>query len=104
MKWIMKYRSRLDIVAAILDSIGNGSKRTSIMYRAYLSHKQLNDYLDFLLSKGLIMFESETGLFKLTAEGSKAFDFIIEVEKMVGIVGRRQHEIEHVPKIVVSSE
>ncbi|MBV9667077.1 MAG: hypothetical protein JO327_02995, partial [Nitrososphaeraceae archaeon] len=42
----MKNRSRTEIIASILQVISKrGSTRTKIMYGAFLSYTQLNDYL-----------------------------------------------------------
>jgi predicted transcriptional regulator len=52
------YRGRYQIIAEILNVINEsntkGVIRTSIMYKAFLSHAQLKEYLSFLLEKGLI--------------------------------------------------
>jgi predicted transcriptional regulator len=40
----MKYRSRTDIVAMILDAANGGATKTKIMYKAYLSYAQLEEY------------------------------------------------------------
>jgi predicted transcriptional regulator len=45
----MKYRSRTDIVATILDIANDGSTNTKIMYKAYLSYAQLKEYLSILV-------------------------------------------------------
>ena len=51
-------RGRYQIIAEILSVINEsntkGVTRTSIMYKAFLSHAQLKEYLSFLLEKGLI--------------------------------------------------
>ncbi|UCB61348.1 MAG: hypothetical protein JSW72_04680 [Candidatus Bathyarchaeota archaeon] len=48
------HRGRLDIIADILTSAVGGVRKTSIMYRCNLSFKQLEIYLNFLLSKNLL--------------------------------------------------
>ena len=53
----MKYRSRTDIVAQILEIANDGSgtaNKTKIMYGAYLSYAQLKEYLGVLLESGLL--------------------------------------------------
>jgi predicted transcriptional regulator len=46
----MKNRSKTDIIASILEVIKEGgSKRGKIMYGAYLSYTQLNEYLSLFL-------------------------------------------------------
>ena len=53
-----EYRKRYVIIAHILgiinDSKGEGAFRTSIMYKSFLSHAQLKEYLQFLVERGLI--------------------------------------------------
>ena len=44
----MKYRSRTDIAAAILEIALDGSIKTKITYRAFLSFPQLKEYLSVL--------------------------------------------------------
>jgi predicted transcriptional regulator len=53
-----EYRGRNAIIALMLrtinDSQGDGATRTSIMYKSYLSHAQLKEYLSFLMEKSLV--------------------------------------------------
>ena len=35
-------------------TVGEGAFRTSIMYKSFLSHAQLKEYLQFLVERGLI--------------------------------------------------
>ena len=41
----MKYRSRTEIVAMILEAANGGATKTRIMYKAFLSYAQLREYL-----------------------------------------------------------
>jgi len=66
---LMKYRSRTDIIAAILQAATQGATKTRIMYGAYLSYAQVKEYLAFLQEKNLISYEQGTGLYKLTQNG-----------------------------------
>jgi len=47
-------RTRVEIIASMLDVAARGALKTHIMYRANLSHGQLEKYLQFLEEKGLI--------------------------------------------------
>jgi predicted transcriptional regulator len=47
-------RSRMDIMENILRVTNEGAKKTHIMYRCNLSFRQLNAYLDLLVSIGLL--------------------------------------------------
>ncbi len=53
----MKYRSRTDIISMILQAAMNGATKTRLMYSAYLSYAQVQEYLAFLTDRKLISFE-----------------------------------------------
>ena len=65
-------RSEVDIMANILSEAHRGARKTRIMYRCNLSHRQLQVYLKLLLGLGLL--ESRSNLFKTTAKGLKFVD------------------------------
>jgi predicted transcriptional regulator len=48
-------RSRVDILATILDVAHNGALKTHIMYKANLSHRQLEKYLAYLIDQGMVV-------------------------------------------------
>jgi predicted transcriptional regulator len=51
----MKYRSRLEIIASMLRVASYGdASRTTIMYKSFISHAQLKEFLSFLMQKDLI--------------------------------------------------
>jgi len=90
----MKYRSRLDIIAMMLEAVGDGSKKTKIMYEAYLSYRQMGEYLAFLLEKELIVHDSAREMYRLTDKGRTALSFITDLERPVGVVGRQKVEFK----------
>ena len=51
----MEYRSKTDIMQAVLKSCGLPTSKTRIMYSAYLNFKQINSYLDFMIKEHLII-------------------------------------------------
>jgi predicted transcriptional regulator len=51
---ISNNRTRLEILASVLNVAQHGALKTHIMYKANLSHKQLEKYLGFLKAKGLL--------------------------------------------------
>lgn len=65
----MKDRSRTDIVSQILEAANGGARKTKIMYKAYLSHAQLKEYLSVLLENGLLEFEKGTQTYKTNSKG-----------------------------------
>ncbi len=77
-------RDKMQIVVDILTAIQNkpnGIKPTHLLYKANLSYQRLNDYLNDLLGKQLIMHEVVKGttLYKVTDQG---FKFLAEYKRM----------------------
>ncbi len=73
----MKYRSRTDLVASILDAANGGATKTRIMYKAYLSYTQLKEYLSMLMENGLLAYEEAELTYRTTEKGlrfMKAYD------------------------------
>lgn len=68
----MKYRSRIEIIATILDTVSSGTAtKTKIMYEAYLSSPQLKEYISFLLENELITYEEGTHIYRITEQGRR---------------------------------
>ncbi len=66
----MKYRSRTEIVCNILEAAnGGGVNKTKIMYTAFLSYAQLNEYFSILVKNNLIEYLDGTQTFKTTEKG-----------------------------------
>ena len=66
-----RYRSRADIVAEILQIANDGVIKTKIMYKAFLSFSQVNDYISTLTGNGLLEFDEKQQLYKTTKIGHK---------------------------------
>jgi predicted transcriptional regulator len=64
-------RSRTEIIGCILDAAANGGgiTKTKIMYIAFLSYNQLNEYLSILIEYNLIEYIDGTQTFKTTEKG-----------------------------------
>lgn len=91
----MKNRSRNEIIASILEVINRGrgpSTRTKIMYGAFLSYNQLNEYLSFLIEIDLIVpLKSKTNsssspLFKITERGTHFLNVYNQINEMITII------------------
>ena len=65
----MGNRSRTEIVSNILDAANGGTTKTKIMYIAFLSYNQLNEYLSILIENNLIEYLDGTQTFKTTEKG-----------------------------------
>ena len=70
-------RSRLETVNVILSLSTNGIKKTHIMYKANMSHGQLEKYLEMLVSKGLL--EKLAEFYNTTEKG---LEFIKDFKKI----------------------
>jgi predicted transcriptional regulator len=65
----MGNRSRTEIVSNILDAANEGTTKTKIMYIAFLSYTQLNEYLSILIENNLIEYMDGTQTYKTTEKG-----------------------------------
>jgi len=78
-------RTRLEILASILKVASNGALKTHIMYKANLSHRQLERYLAFLEERGLLAqgVDERMGnrVYRITEKG---FDFLREYSHVSG--------------------
>jgi len=78
----MKYRSRTEISALILEAVRHGSTKTKIMYKAYLSYTLVKQYITFLQENDLIRYEKLTKQYRITEKGIKflhSYDQILEL-------------------------
>ena len=62
----MKYRSRTDITAQILEAANGGVTKTKIMYKAFLSYAQLKEYLTVLIENGLLEYIEGEQIYRTT--------------------------------------
>jgi predicted transcriptional regulator len=88
----MKYRSRSEIIAMILQAANNGATKTRIMYGAYLSYAQVKEYLEFLESKKLLSYEEGTSLYHLTEKGLQFLRVFDEISDMISLKDDRRQE------------
>jgi predicted transcriptional regulator len=65
----MKYRSRTEIVAMILEAANGGATKTRIMYKAFLSYAQLREYLSVLIENNLLEYLEGSQNYKTTEKG-----------------------------------
>ena len=65
----MKYRSRTEIVAMILEAANGGATKTKIMYKAFLSYAQLKEYLSVLIGNNLLDYLEGSQTYKTTEKG-----------------------------------
>lgn len=85
---LSRIRSRTDIMAAILNQATEDTRKTRIMYRCNLSHRQLRSYLKLLLGMGLLKSfsekeKSDTELFETTRKGK---EFLLAYRKLKALM------------------
>jgi predicted transcriptional regulator len=88
----MKYRSRTEIIAMILQASMNGATKTRLMYSAYLSYAQVQEYIHFLREKRLISFEEESQQYSLTQEGLRFLRVYDEISDIVSLDNSKASE------------
>ncbi len=81
----MKYRSRTEIVAMILDSANGGATKTKMMYKAFLSYHQLKEYLLMLIENDLIEYLNGTQTFRTTEKGLRFLKMHNEIGELLHI-------------------
>ena len=67
----MKHRSKEEIAALVLEAIVNTDRptQTMIMYKAYLTHVQLKEFLASLMEQGLIEYNKLERIYTITEKG-----------------------------------
>jgi len=71
-KFSFQQRSRIDIIACILENSKGGSRKTKIIYKCNLSFSQFNLYRNYLAENGLLnVLELNDGaeIFEITDKG-----------------------------------
>lgn len=74
-------RTRVEILAKILQVASSSTLKTHIMYKANLSHRQLEKYLALLKEKGLLeqVVYEDTTMYRSTPEG---YEFLKDYERL----------------------
>jgi predicted transcriptional regulator len=81
----MKYRDRKEIIALILTSASrmNGVLKTKIMYEAFLSFSQLEEYTALLLRNGLLEHDELKKTYETTEKGSHLLELYNSLPEIV---------------------
>jgi predicted transcriptional regulator len=82
----LKYRSRVEIVSNILRvAASSKATKTRLMYGAYLSYTQIEEYLGYLTEQQLITQEPGTNLYALTEKGLQYLNLSDEMSELVAL-------------------
>jgi predicted transcriptional regulator len=79
------YRTRTEIAAQILQAANGHDEitKTKIMYKAFLTYAQLQEYLAILIQNGLLEYLDETKSYKTTERGLKFLKIYEKMEELV---------------------
>ncbi len=94
------YRSRLDIIADILNVASRDAKKTQIMYQANLSYKVLQRYLGEVAGAQLICFEDARQCYSLTDKGREFLAAYEKYSKSSKHVEKRLTDVETKRKVL----
>ncbi len=80
----MRFRSRTEIVAMILDAAnGGGETKTKIMYFAFLSYNHVKEYLSILIENNLIEYLDGANKYKTTEKGLNFLKMHNQIEELL---------------------
>jgi len=104
-----RYRNSLQIIGDILNAVGDGAKKTRIMYIANLSYKLLGKYLDKTVGAGLI--DQNNDLYRVTEKGKiflERFDDFSsrfsKLEKQLDEMSFEKEVLERMCELAVSDD
>ena len=80
----MKNRSRSEIYRSILETANadEGTNKTKLMYKSYLSFNQLKEYLETLQENGLIEYEVGMRRYRITDRGIRLLQLQNKMEEI----------------------
>jgi predicted transcriptional regulator len=81
----MKHRSKIEIIADILESIMSDSTMPSskLTYKAFISYSQLKEYIPLLLQNELIKYGNKERTFMITNRGKHLLDMYNRLPEFV---------------------
>jgi predicted transcriptional regulator len=88
----MRYRSREEIFASILNAAGSGRRMTltKLIFNSYLTHPQALEYSVTLIEKGFLEYDRLDKVFRTTPNGFKFLELHNEISQIFKI----QKELE----------
>jgi predicted transcriptional regulator len=81
----MKYQSRPDIVATILESASNTPiSKTRLMYMSYLLHEKMTSFAAMLIQSDLLSFDNHRRPFGTTLKGQRYLELYDGMQQCMG--------------------
>jgi predicted transcriptional regulator len=99
----MRYRSRTDIVAQILEAAngggdgggGGGATQAKIMYKAFLPYAQLKEYLILMVENGLLKYDQREQIYKSTEKSNRFLRLYNQIE----VITPGQDDMRELPRM-----
>ena len=91
---MVNYRSRLDIIADILNVASRDAKKTQIMYQANLSFKVLQKYLAEVVGASLVRFADEKHCYEVTDKGRRFLEAYEQYSRTHRHFEKRLNDVE----------
>ena len=79
----MGYRSKTEIISQILDTANGGITKTKLMYKVFLSHDQLKEYLAVLTQSDLLRFDFVSRTFMATEKGLRFLYLYNQIDQLM---------------------
>jgi predicted transcriptional regulator len=79
----MGYRSRTEIISQILDTANGGITKTKLMYKVFLSHDQLKEYLAVLTQSDLLRYDFVRRRFMTTKKGLTFLNLYNQIDHLM---------------------
>jgi predicted transcriptional regulator len=88
------YRTRTEIAAQILQAANGHDEitKTKIMYKAFLTYAQLQEYLATLIQNGLLEYLDGTKSYKTTEKGLKFLKIYEKMEEELTMINTKLPE------------
>jgi predicted transcriptional regulator len=77
------YRSRTEIIGQILNTANGGITKTKLMYKVFLSHDQLKEYLTVLTESDLLRYDFVSRTFKTTEKGLTFLGLYNQIDQLM---------------------
>ena len=87
-------RSRDDIISDILEvaSVGGIATKMGIMYKTFLSHAQMKNYLTYLTQHDLIEYDVGAQIYKTTEKGVRFLEAYNRIYDVIEVTPQREQE------------
>jgi predicted transcriptional regulator len=83
----------MDIISKILQVANGGITKTKLMYHAFLSYTQLQDYLMVLTQNDLISYDLNTRTFKTTEKGLRFIEIYNQMDELIKAAEEEEQQV-----------